>query len=110
MIPIPPAGILRRVEGVLTAGKVPYIEEVVIHVREGYELVPLPEGSSYLGFIFARGGDAVVEGRVRPLRVARGTRPWTQPNKPLNFIQPRRFTRTVAGRECLAFQQLWQID
>jgi hypothetical protein len=26
----------------------------VIDVREGYELVPLPEGSSYLGFIFAR--------------------------------------------------------
>ena len=38
----------------LAAGKVPYIEEEVIHVREGYELVPLPEGSSYLGFIFAR--------------------------------------------------------
>ena len=59
MIPIPQAGILRRVEGVLAAGKVPYIEEVVIHVREGYELVPLPEGSSYLGFIFARAPSAV---------------------------------------------------
>jgi biotin carboxylase len=58
MIPIPQAGILRRVEGVLAAGKVPYIEEVVIHVREGYELVPLPEGSSYLGFIFARAPSA----------------------------------------------------
>ena len=54
MIPIPQAGILRRVEGVLAAQRVPYIEEVVIDVREGYELVPLPEGSSYLGFIFAR--------------------------------------------------------
>ena len=58
MIPIPQAGILRRVEGVLAAGKVPYIEEVVINVREGYELVPLPEGSSYLGFIFARAPSA----------------------------------------------------
>jgi len=58
MIPIPQAGILRRVEGVLAAGKVPYIEDVVIHVREGYELVPLPEGSSYLGFIFARAPSA----------------------------------------------------
>jgi biotin carboxylase len=58
MIPIPQGGILRRVEGVLAAGKVPYIEEVVIHVREGYELVPLPEGSSYLGFIFARAPSA----------------------------------------------------
>ena len=26
----------------------------MIYVREGYELVPLPEGASYLGFIFAR--------------------------------------------------------
>ncbi|MBI3545898.1 MAG: ATP-grasp domain-containing protein [Gammaproteobacteria bacterium] len=58
MIPIPQAGILRRVEGVLAAEKIPYIEEVVIHVREGYELVPLPEGSSYLGFIFAHAPSA----------------------------------------------------
>lgn len=58
MIPIPQAGILRRVEGVLAAQKVPYIDEVVIHVREGYELVPLPEGASYLGFIFARAPSA----------------------------------------------------
>ncbi len=58
MIPIPQAGILRRVEGVLAAEKVSYIEEVVIYVREGYELVPLPEGSSYLGFIFARAPSA----------------------------------------------------
>lgn len=54
MIPIPQAGILRRVEGILAAQSVQYIEEVVIDVREGYELVPLPEGASYLGFIFAR--------------------------------------------------------
>lgn len=54
MIPIPQAGVLRRVEGLLDAQRVPYIEEVVIDVREGYELVPLPEGASYLGFIFAR--------------------------------------------------------
>ncbi|UCH52780.1 MAG: ATP-grasp domain-containing protein [Pseudomonadota bacterium] len=53
MIPIPQAGILRRVEGVLAAERIPYIEEVRIEVREGYELVPLPEGASYLGFIFA---------------------------------------------------------
>lgn len=54
MIPVPQAGILRRVEGVMAAQKVPYIDEVVIQLREGYELVPWPEGSSYLGFIFAR--------------------------------------------------------
>jgi biotin carboxylase len=58
MIPIPQAGILRRVEGVLDAQRVPFIEEVIIDVREGYELVPLPEGASYLGFIFSRAPSA----------------------------------------------------
>lgn len=54
MIPIPQAGILRRVEGLLAAQQVPFIEEVRIDVRDGYELVPLPEGDTYLGFLFAR--------------------------------------------------------
>lgn len=54
MIPVPEAGILRRVEGVMAAQRVRYVDEVVIQVREGYELVPWPEGSAYLGFIFAR--------------------------------------------------------
>lgn len=54
MIPIPKAGILKRVEGLLAAQRIPFITEVSIEVREGYELVPLPEGSSYLGFIFAQ--------------------------------------------------------
>ncbi len=66
MIPIPQAGILRRVEGVLAASRVPFIEDVVIDVREGYELVPLPEGSNYLGFIFARApGPAAAEAALR---------------------------------------------
>ncbi|MHB1240137.1 MAG: ATP-grasp domain-containing protein [Gammaproteobacteria bacterium] len=66
MIPIPEAGVLRRVEGVLAAQRVPYIDEVEISVREGYELVPLPEGSSYLGFLFAHGPDpAAVECALR---------------------------------------------
>ncbi len=55
MIPVPGAGVLRRVEGVMAARKVSGIEDVVIAVREGYELVPLPEGGSYLGFLFALG-------------------------------------------------------
>jgi len=53
MIPIPAAGILKRVEGLLEAQRVPYIKELSIEVRDGYELIPLPEGNSYLGFIFA---------------------------------------------------------
>lgn len=58
MIPIPQAGVLKRVEGVLAAQRVPYIESVEIQLREGHELVPLPEGNSYLGFIFARAPSA----------------------------------------------------
>jgi len=53
MIPIPGAGILKRVEGLLEAQRIPYISELSIEVRDGYELVPLPEGNSYLGFIFS---------------------------------------------------------
>ena len=53
MIPIPNAGILKRVEGLLEAQRIPFINELSIEVRDGYELVPLPEGNSYLGFIFA---------------------------------------------------------
>ena len=58
MIPIPQAGVLKRVEGVLAAQRVPYIESVEIQLREGHELIPLPEGNSYLGFIFARAPSA----------------------------------------------------
>jgi biotin carboxylase len=54
MIPILKTGILRRVEGVMAAMRVPYIEDLEISLREGYRLVPLPEGNRYLGFIFAR--------------------------------------------------------
>ena len=55
MIPTLRGGILRRVEGVLAARHVPCIEDIEITLREGYELTPLPEGGTYLGFIFARG-------------------------------------------------------
>ncbi|MGB5337829.1 MAG: ATP-grasp domain-containing protein [Gammaproteobacteria bacterium] len=54
MIPIPGAGVLRRIEGITAARAVPGIEDILINIRDGYELVPLPEGSSYLGFMFAR--------------------------------------------------------
>jgi biotin carboxylase len=55
MIPIPQAGLLRRVDGVAEAQAVPGIEEVDITAKLYYPIVPLPEGDSYLGFIFARG-------------------------------------------------------
>jgi hypothetical protein len=53
MIPITMAGSLRRIEGITRARAVPFIEDILINIREGYELIPLPEGSSYLGFMFA---------------------------------------------------------
>jgi len=55
MIPIKQAGILRRVEGITAARKVANIEKVDIIIRDGNELVPLPEGNQYPGYIFARG-------------------------------------------------------
>ncbi|MCP4075542.1 MAG: ATP-grasp domain-containing protein [Gammaproteobacteria bacterium] len=53
MIPIHRKGILKRVEGLIEAQQVEHISNIEIHIQPGYELVPLPEGSSYLGFIFA---------------------------------------------------------
>jgi hypothetical protein len=55
MIPIPMAGILREVGGLEAAHAVAGVEEVVITAPLGRELEPLPEGDSYLGFLFARG-------------------------------------------------------
>lgn len=54
MIPIPRTGVLRHVDGVERAGAVPGVDEVRITAKLDQKLVPLPEGSSYLGFIFAR--------------------------------------------------------
>jgi hypothetical protein len=54
MIPIPKAGILCEVQGVEQAKAVPGIDEIRITIPVGRAVVPLPEGSQYLGFIFAR--------------------------------------------------------
>lgn len=55
MIPIPRRGVFRRVDGVEAAQRVEGIEQVRVTARTDQSLVPLPEGASYLGFIFARG-------------------------------------------------------
>ncbi|HLH10228.1 MAG TPA: ATP-grasp domain-containing protein [Terriglobales bacterium] len=55
MIPIPAAGVYEGVENVAQAEKVKGIESVEITAKLQQKLVPLPEGASYLGFIFARG-------------------------------------------------------
>lgn len=66
MIPIPAAGILQRVDGVAAAQATPLIEGVEITARVNYPITPLPEGESYLGFIFAKGETpAAVEDALR---------------------------------------------
>ena len=54
MIPITDHGILQRVEGLTAAMQTEFVRDIEIHISPGYELIPLPEGSSYLGFIFAQ--------------------------------------------------------
>ena len=54
MIPIPRSGIYRRVEGIETATHVPHVEDIHITAKADQQLLALPEGSSYLGFIFAK--------------------------------------------------------
>jgi hypothetical protein len=53
MIPIPRAGVFRGVDGVDKARAVDGIRDVLITAKPDQHLVPLPEGASYLGFIFA---------------------------------------------------------
>lgn len=55
MLPIRQAGLLKGVKGVEKANAVPLVTKVKITAKENYSLVPLPEGNSYLGFIFASG-------------------------------------------------------
>jgi hypothetical protein len=54
MIPIPRRGTFRSVEGVDAARAVAHVIDVHITAKPDQLLVPLPEGASYLGFIFAR--------------------------------------------------------
>jgi biotin carboxylase len=55
MIPIPEAGILRKVENKERAEIVPGVDEILLAIPPGQTVTPLPEGNQYLGFIFARG-------------------------------------------------------
>ena len=66
MIPIPRGGMLRGVEGVDAARAVSHVTGVEITARLNQPLVPLPEGASYLGFIFARAATpALAEAALR---------------------------------------------
>jgi len=66
MIPIPSEGVLRGVDGIAEACAVPGITGIEITAPLNQPIQPLPEGASYLGFIFARGSDpATVEAAIR---------------------------------------------
>ncbi len=54
MLPIPRSGRLRAVHGIEAARAVPFIQDVKITIPLANLVVALPEGASYLGFMFAR--------------------------------------------------------
>ncbi len=58
MIPIPRAGTYHGVEGIEEAHAVEGIVDIAMTAKIGQNLIPLPEGASYLGFIFASGSGA----------------------------------------------------
>jgi hypothetical protein len=66
MIPIPKSGVLETVAGEDAARAVPGITDLVITARLHDYIAAWPEGSSYLGFLFARGNHpAEVEQAIR---------------------------------------------
>jgi biotin carboxylase len=68
MIPIPRAGVYTAVSGTEDARAVDGIEDIVVTAKQGQAMLPLPEGASYLGFIFARA--ETPERAVEALRAA----------------------------------------
>jgi len=68
MVPVPRGGIFEGVSGIVEAERVPGVEEIRITARLKDYVAAWPEGSSYLGFIFARGERA--EDAERALRDA----------------------------------------
>jgi predicted ATP-grasp superfamily ATP-dependent carboligase len=58
MIPVPRSGVLEKVEGEEAARATPGITDLEITARQWDYIASWPEGSSYLGFLFARGESA----------------------------------------------------
>jgi ATP-grasp domain-containing protein/L-aminoacid ligase-like protein len=55
MIPVPQSGLLENISGAEEARATPGITELIITARLHDYIAAWPEGSSYLGFLFARG-------------------------------------------------------
>jgi|SRR5271154_2015888 len=66
MIPVPRSGILEKVEGEELALATPGVTELIISARLHDYIAAWPEGSSYLGFLFAKGKTSeAVEATIR---------------------------------------------
>lgn len=66
MIPVPQSGVLEGVSGLDDAARVPRVDSIEITARLHDYIVAWPEGSTYLGFIFARSArPADVESALR---------------------------------------------
>lgn len=69
MLPVPVAGIFNGIDGIEQVQVMPGIESVEVSARSGDRVIPLPEESTYLGFIFASGESP--ESVVSALRAAK---------------------------------------
>ena len=92
MIPVPRSGMLEKVEGEDAARAIPGISQLEITARLHDYVAAWPEGSSYLGFLFARA--ATSDDVEKSLRLA---------HSKLNFILTERLpvehpaTRKIVG-------------
>lgn len=68
MIPVPQSGIFEGVEGIAEGEQIAGVDEIRITARLRDYVAAWPEGSSYLGFIFARGKSS--DDAERALRAA----------------------------------------
>ena len=78
MLPVHEPGVLVEVAGADKARAVPGVRDLVITSRVGDTMVPLPEGHSYAGFLFAAGDapeDVVASLRAAAARLRFHTRP-----------------------------------
>ncbi len=91
MIPVPKSGILEGVAGEEAAQSTPGISALVITARLHDYIAAWPEGSSYLGFLFARGANP--EDVERAIRTAHCELNFTiTPRLPVEHPAARRMT------------------
>ncbi len=81
MMPIPHSGVFRGVSGVDEAKAVAGVDDVLVTAKPDQQVLALPEGASYLGFIVARAARpeaAEQAGRAAPGCLRFAIDPWLQ--------------------------------